>query len=167
MTSTQKQLAVLDRLIGVAQRKLGALQRKRDAIIGAEIKSRMAEVAELESQLSEAPKPAAKKKRVLRTLLTLAAVGKKVRRKKRAGGKKKKRATALRKVGARKKRSRVARADALAVLSEVIGAAGKDGMSGREAAKKAGVPYNSALKILNAHFAKAGRARGGRFTVKS
>lgn len=162
MASIQKELDQLDRQIGITERKLGILQRKRDGVISAQIKEKMAQVAELESQLSQAPAAPAKKKRAM-TLLPLLPVGKKARRKKKRAGGKKRRLGSARKGGAKRKRTRVAREDALERLSAVLGSAGPDGMSGREAAKQAGISYNSALKILNSNFTKIGRARGGRF----
>ncbi len=165
MASIQKELDLLDRQIGSVERKLGILQRKRDGVIGAQIKEKMAQVAELESQLSQTPAAPAKKKRGMTLLGLLPVVGKKARRKKKRVGGKKKRVGIARKGRGKGKRSRVAREDALERLSVILSSAGAEGISGREAAKQAGISYGSALKILNGHFKKVGRARGGRFVA--
>lgn len=73
---------------------------------------------------------------------------------------------APRKRRGRKRGKHIADADALAMLTKVVTAAGKDGVSARKAAKASGIFYPRAIKIMNKNFRKSGSAKWTRYTAK-
>lgn len=66
----------------------------------------------------------------------------------------------------RKRGKHVSDTEALAVLTKVVAAAGKEGISARQAALKANVFYPRAITLMDDNFKKSGLGKWTRYTVK-
>ena len=75
-------------------------------------------------------------------------------------------APARRKRRGRKLGKRITDADALAKLTKVVSAAGKEGVSAVQASQSSGVSYPRAIGLMDKHFKKSGSGRWTRYTLK-
>ena len=75
-------------------------------------------------------------------------------------------ASVPRKKRGRKRGKHISDDEVLSQLQEVVSAAGKDGISARQAAQQAGVFYPRAIAVMDANFKKSGAGKWTRYTVK-
>jgi len=75
-------------------------------------------------------------------------------------------AASPRKGRGRKRGKRIGDADAIAMLSKTVSAAGSDGVSARQAAQSSGVFYPRAIGLMGKHFKKSGSGKWTRYTLK-
>ena len=75
-------------------------------------------------------------------------------------------APARRKRRGRKLGKRITDADALAKLTKVVSAAGREGVSAVQASQSSGVSYPRAIALMDKHFKKHGSGRWTRYTLK-